>query len=231
MNSQVAQWLETYPIENEGQERKVGDQASFKLEGSGDAVAKFVLHQQIRNAFIKLWTYDDPDNENSILVRVVDVTERQNLAKVDDLTDKLVESFGGFSRVIRLLIETKKPIVGHNCFLDIMKIYHQFYRPLPYSYYEFKKAIHSSFPAVYDTKFLSYELRRKLEDIESGLCWPLISTNLGALFNSLSNEEMGKIDLMYSPTIRHAEGFEKYRLNPACHEAGYDAYMTGYVSN
>ena len=146
------------------------------------------------------------------------------------MIDRLVEKFGGFSRVIRLLIQTKKPIVGHNCFLDVMKIYHQFYKPLPHSYYEFKKNIHSAFPSVYDTKFLSYELRRKLEDIESSLCFPLMSTNLSALFNSLSEEALGKIDLMYSPSIRHAEGFEKYRLNPVCHEAAYDAYMTGFVS-
>ena len=128
------------------------------------------------------------------------------------------------------MIESKKPIVGHNCFLDIMKIYHQFYKSLSPSYYEFKKDINKAFPGIYDTKFLSYELRRKLEDAESGLYLPLLSTNLRTLFNSLSEDKMANIQLMYPPIINHAQGFEKYRETAACHEAGYDAYMTGYVS-
>ena len=152
------------------------------------------------------------------------------MATTDTLTDELVNKFEGFSRVIQILIDCKKPIVGHNCFLDIMKIYNQFYNALPPSYYQFKRDIHEAFPGIYDTKFLSYELRRRLEDIESDLSLPLMSTKLSALFQTLSQENMSKIDLMYAPNITHAEGFEKYRENGLCHEAGYDAYMTGYVS-
>ena len=146
----------------------------------------------------------------------------------DTLKDQLVGKFKGFSRVIDALIESKKPLVGHNCFLDIMKIYHQFYKPLPYSYSVFKSDIHKCFPAVYDTKFLSYELRRRLEDAESDLCLPLVSSNLKSLFDSLNKNST--TELMYSPKICHAEGFEKYIEQDFCHEAGYDGYMTGYVS-
>ena len=152
------------------------------------------------------------------------------MAATDTLTEELVKKFEGFSRVIQKLIESKKPIVGHNCFLDIMKIYHQFYKKLPASYYQFKKDIHEAFPAVYDTKFLSYELRRRLEDVDSKLSLPLMSTRLSTLFNSLSEENMRTVDLMYAPIITHAEGFEKYLKKEFYHEAGYDAYMTGYVS-
>ena len=152
------------------------------------------------------------------------------MAATDTLTEELVKKFEGFSRVIRKLIDSKKPIVGHNCFLDIMKIYHQFYKALPASYYQFKKDINEAFPAVYDTKFLSYELRRRLEDVGSKLSLPLLSTKLSTLFNSLKEENMRTVDLMYAPVITHADGFERYRNNELCHEAGYDAYMTGYVS-
>jgi hypothetical protein len=107
-----------------------------------------------------------------------------------------------------------------------MKIYNQFYKKLPASYNQFKKDIHGAFPSVYDTKFLSYELRRRLDDVESKLSLPLLSTKLSTLFNSLK-EETG--DLMYAPIITHAEGFERYRETALCHEAGYDAYMTGYA--
>ena len=153
------------------------------------------------------------------------------MAVADTLTEELVKKFEGFSRVVRKLIDSKKPIVGHNCFLDIMKIYNQFYKTLPTSYYQFKKDIHAAFPAVYDTKFLSYELRRRLEDVESKLSLPLLSTKLSTLFNNLKEENMRTVDLMYAPIITHAEGFERYRKTALCHEAGYDAYMTGYVSS
>lgn len=64
----MAQWVESDPVENGGQERNVGDQCAFELEGSGDPVAKFLLHQQIRNTLTKVWTFDDPHNEVCVLI-------------------------------------------------------------------------------------------------------------------------------------------------------------------
>ena len=168
--------------------------------------------------------------QNVVVVQIVERTERRNLMLEDTLVDELVNSFEGFSRVIKALIDSKKPIVGHNCFLDIMKIYNQFYKPLPTSYRKFKSEIHEAFPSIHDTKFLSYELRRRLEDAESELSLPLLSTNLHSLFKNLCQENMIKYDLTYVPTIQLASGFEKYNENGLCHEAGYDAFMTGYVS-
>lgn len=225
--SKVTQWVESEPIQNTGNETNVGKKFSFALEGSGDPVVKYVLHQEIRNTFPKVWTFDDSQNQDSIIVEIVTSERRKNLVMNDTLKDQLVGKFKGFSRVIDALIESKKPLVGHNCFLDIMKIYHQFYKPLPYSYSVFKSDIHKCFPAVYDTKFLSYELRRRLEDAESDLCLPLVSSNLKSLFDSLNKNST--TELMYSPKICHAEGFEKYIEQDFCHEAGYDGYMTGYI--
>ena len=168
--------------------------------------------------------------QDSIIVEIVTSERRKNLVINDTLKDQLVGKFKGFSRVIDVLIESKTPLVGHNCFLDIMKIYHQFYKPLPYSYSGFKSEVHKCFPAVYDTKFLSYELKRRLEDAESDLCLPLVSSNLKSLFDSLNTLNNSTAELMYSPKINHAEGFEKYKEQDFCHEAGYDGFMTGYVS-
>ena len=169
--------------------------------------------------------------QNTIIVQVVEKVERKNLMEEDTLVDELVHAFEGFSRVVKALIDSKKPIVGHNCFLDMIKIYNQFYKELPASYKTFKSEIHEAFPSIHDTKFLSYELRRRLEDVESELSTPLMSTNLNGLFKNLGQENMIKFDLKYVPTIQLAPGFQKYQENRFCHEAGYDAYMTGYVSS
>ena len=42
----------------------------------------------------------------------------------------------------------------------------QFVAALPLSYEEAKSAIHAAFPAVYDTKFLTFEVRKLLEKNE-----------------------------------------------------------------
>ena len=43
----------------------------------------------------------------------------------------------GFSRVIEEIINSKKPLIGHNMFLDIMFIWQQFVDDLPATLSEF----------------------------------------------------------------------------------------------
>ena len=52
----------------------------------------------------------------------------------------------GFRRVIDVLIEARKPLIGHNMFLDILHIHHRFIGPLPSTCEEFKHKIHQAFP-------------------------------------------------------------------------------------
>ena len=64
-------------------------------------------------------------------------------------------------------MESKKPLVGHNCLYDILRIYHQFVDDLPANYKDFKRAFHHFFPEIYDTKHLAFCSRRALEESES----------------------------------------------------------------
>lgn len=50
------------------------------------------------------------------------------------LENVLVDSYIGFSKVFKLLVTLKKPIVAHNALLDLMFMYQQFYKPLPRMY-------------------------------------------------------------------------------------------------
>lgn len=61
----------------------------------------------------------------------------------------------GFSEVIKLLVKYKKPLVGHNLYLDLLYIFNAFVEPLPENYKEFKSYFHSLFPIVYDTRFIT----------------------------------------------------------------------------
>lgn len=52
----------------------------------------------------------------------------------------------GFRKVIDMISESKKPLVGHNMLLDVCHMIHQFVEPLPPTLKEFKKLAHQVFP-------------------------------------------------------------------------------------
>lgn len=86
----------------------------------------------------------------------------------EELENKVLNDLLGFSRIIALLAESKKPIAGHNLFIDTIILHNQFIGPLPNKYKDFKKNIHNMFPILYDTKYLSNIMAKKLPYNE---CW------------------------------------------------------------
>ncbi|CAK9831519.1 Pre-piRNA 3'-exonuclease trimmer [Anthophora retusa] len=195
------------------------DQTSLKLEAM-NPILQYILQKQLRSSFNNIWTTSGYKS-----IDIVKVTNEEQMRleeqNSDCLESELLNTCIGFSKVFKLLSSCKKPIVGHNMLLDLMFIYQQFYKPLPDSYKEFKKNIHSLFPQIYDTKYLSYELQRILKRDEViwkqnslSLLYEFFSSNRGRqlVFNSpqiISKDE--------SSICRHA------------HNAGWDAYCTGYI--
>lgn len=55
------------------------------------------------------------------------------MLEIEGLTDYEI----GFSKVIEEIINAKKPLVGHNMFLDIMFVWQQFVDDLPLTLPEF----------------------------------------------------------------------------------------------
>lgn len=49
--------------------------------------------------------------------------------------------------------ELKKPIIGHNCSLDMYHLYDKFIDDLPLDIHEYKAKFHEWFPVIYDTKY------------------------------------------------------------------------------
>lgn len=110
----------------------------------------------------------------------------------------------------------KIPIIVHNGFLDLHFLMTHFHaHQLPTTYPEAKALIHSYFPIVYDTKFLSSECMPPNNVIEP--------THLENLFIKIVRDvpEMNnRILLAADQPIGNDE---------QTHEAAYDAYMTGAV--
>jgi poly(A)-specific ribonuclease len=71
----------------------------------------------------------------------------------------LYEQELGFTKVIEMIMKSKKPIIGHNMIMDIGFIYRQFIsdkNELPKNYNEFAKLWRKEFPhPLYDTKVLA----------------------------------------------------------------------------
>lgn len=144
----------------------------------------------------------------------------------------------GFSEVVRLLMKHQKPLVGHNIYLDLLFLYNTFLEPLPESYADFKIFLHSIFPTVYDTRFLSAHniigalvganCKQKLL-FWCGVLNCLISKSLSlSLFHpALGNLYAAVLKSPFLPTTIHLRNDQGEATKRNQHEAGYDSYITG----
>ena len=66
-----------------------------------------------------------------------------------------------FNHLFNEIIDSKKPMIVHNGFLDLMhvnlimiKVFLRFQESLPSTWTEYKRKIHAIFPHLYDNKYL-----------------------------------------------------------------------------
>ncbi|KAF5226336.1 hypothetical protein ECC02_000460 [Trypanosoma cruzi] len=128
----------------------------------------------------------------------------------------------GFRQIWKCLTKCKKPIIGHNFWLDIMFMLHMHEAPLPARYEDFKKQVHELFPCIYDTKTLSktmfFSKLNKcyhLDDLYKECC-------------KINKESKDSIVFQFPPGF-HFYDEKCIGSEGKAHEAGYDAYMTGIV--
>jgi len=150
--------------------------------------------------------------------RVISVSKDTNATKkLVDQQDQIelteVEEAFGFSKVVKMISESKKLLVGHNMVLDICHTLNQFCAPLPLEYAEFKEMSNTVFPNILDTKLMANTIPFKDE-----------------IFNSSLNELLRTVS--ESPYQRNKinprkEGYGYKEADDKYHEAGYDAYVTG----
>ena len=132
--------------------------------------------------------------------------------------EEIFHQYIGFRRIWRILSESKKPLIVHNGFLDLMFSMQAFESSLPESCEEFKLRVREIFAGgLFDTRLIA---------IESGIA------TAGAALETLvdmfqSDEQFVHTRIVdsgkYSDDNSH--GGEKQQF----HEAGYDALLTGKV--
>lgn len=156
----------------------------------------------------------DPD-DGRVALRLTKATKDEiaefEASQRQEKLNKIHEA-AAFVKVMELIRNVKKPVIGHNLAFDLAYTLHSFVQPLPPTWPEYKKLVTTWFPGgIYDTKYLASLMPDLAEE-----------TSLGVLFKGLEKKS------------RHDDGYERYfednsYSNRFCHEAGYDAYMTGCV--
>jgi DNA polymerase III epsilon subunit-like protein len=133
--------------------------------------------------------------------RATCVTAKKNLAMAE------IEEAAGAMRIIQVVKDSGRPLVGHNFLLDLLFLYSHFVKPtLPDTAMGFKNKLQLLFPPIYDTKVLAKSL---------GVADSQGDTNLEGLYQSEGGAE--------------AEVEDGTGNGGAAHEAGHDAFMTGVV--
>jgi poly(A)-specific ribonuclease len=146
-----------------------------------------------------------------------------------------VTSAVGVRRVIDAIVAANVPIVGHNCYLDLMHVYAKFIADPPPLLGDWCCRMHENFPVIFDTKHLltGAQLRELVPDSTLDVAHAkLEDLAAAAVINAASSEaalESGKSSAKSCalPTVRRsalgADGAAS-----AAHEAG-DADLSACI--
>ncbi|KAK9302513.1 hypothetical protein QLX08_005504 [Tetragonisca angustula] len=193
------------------------EQTTLKLPVTNPTL-QYILHKDLRNNYNNIWTVSD--TKSMSFLKITPDKQEYMSKQENNLEEILLNSFMRFSKIFKLLSSSKKFIVGHNVLLDLMFMHQQFYKPLPDSYTEFKNNIHTLFPEIYDTKFLSFELRKLCK---AEVNWK--QNSLSILYEYFTTT--GAFLSFNSPKIVLNE--ESFSNQKSYHSAGWDAYFAGCI--
>ncbi|NWW65572.1 PNDC1 ribonuclease, partial [Ifrita kowaldi] len=186
------------------------------LNGYHVLEVQLVLRQALEN----VWT--EPLGDKKVMVKKVSPEHRQLLenSSYDHCQKKLILlSARGFTNLFHILVKAKKPLVGHNMFMDLMHLHDKFYRPLPESYEEFKRNIHNLFPVIIDTKTVT-------KSVQKVRCTGLFVSNQNLTHPLVVSSNLNPKGPP-CPVIALASGCSRYAEKKSPHEAGYDAFLCG----
>lgn len=211
----------------------------------GSAIARhgfhrFLLYQELPTRYPDLLILRDKDSASGeLLIKVSKISQKEFEADVERRRQVVIQELRaafGFGFVMKAIIDAKKPVLGHNMFLDLALCFQHFIKPLPESSDVFCNDLHEYIPFIMDTKTIA----SKHPDLGGS---KFETTALGELASILlqrfpEDQEMPKV-LIPSEYARYklatkltkSENEENVDapVDTAYHEAGYDALQTGVV--
>jgi len=213
--------------------RDLTDQAqngAHVVLGEYNSFARRIIYQEIPALFpmIHVGKFDEDNinvkRKNLARLRLtfagkdVDAIEQARIRASLLNERKALDAQIGIGQLIEALRNFKKPIIAHNCFLDLTHFYEKFVRPLPKRMEDFQLDVHDAFPMIIDSKWMFKE------DERLSLLVP--NNGLEDCFKITQEESAFKVT---NPKCEFADSFNRYRESAMEHEAGYDAFMTGVL--
>ncbi|TDH65946.1 hypothetical protein CCR75_005440 [Bremia lactucae] len=134
----------------------------------------------------------------------------------------------GFTAVFDVIVGAKKPIIGHNMLLDLMQCYDKFHEPLPRQCAEFQFQLHAWLGVgggVFDTKTLVDYAMKKVDAFATHLT----HSTLENCYEVLSKHPFYGPEIQATPLSLEDNVSSPSQIPLQAHQAGYDAFMTGYV--
>nr|XP_022318023.1 poly(A)-specific ribonuclease PARN-like isoform X1 [Crassostrea virginica] len=197
-------------LDKEGEE-------SLSLPSCNGFVRK-LIYQTVRQRFqsrVHLGAKTNEKKQRLIVVTRIKSEDEMKKKELEKQSTELaeLEDAVGFSKVIRLISQSGKLVVGHNMFMDLVHLLHRFCSKLPENYQEFKAMAKCVFPKILDTKLMA----------NTTPCKELLpSSVLGDLLKHIYSPPFKK------PEVVIPENFPRYDIDDSnLHEAAYDAYITG----
>ncbi|KAJ3081397.1 hypothetical protein HK102_002366 [Quaeritorhiza haematococci] len=179
-----------------------------------------LVHQEVRkefNGFVATASGKTPGTVE--MTRLTSEERRARLTgEASRIEDDIMEVVGA-RRIIDAIASSGKPVVGHNMFLDLAQTMHHFVGPLPTLVEDFKKALNRVFPIIYDTKYLASN--------NSEVQPFMTNTALSELWNCVSRSPFDGPAIEIHKDFANDDGTTLDTEN-SFHEAGYDAYVTGF---
>ncbi|XP_074598516.1 pre-piRNA 3'-exonuclease trimmer-like [Brevipalpus obovatus] len=184
----------------------------------------YLILRELRERFPSVWIVRD---QSKFKIYWVTSEEREKLvsATFENEIESLINSCLGLTKVIRAMIAAHKPIVGNNMMFDLVMFFQHFIEPLPVTLKDFRGKILEYFPAVYDVKSIVFNMKKDCLDVEDFL----ESRDLFSLYRNLKDPEF-MVKTKFQPSIFKEKSEEKKEDEiERPHDAGFDAYMTGYT--
>ena len=184
------------------------------------AFLRLLAHTVISQEFPNLHSHSVKRGEERVICIFRD---RSGVFKeqLGTLTEEL-ERLGnqrGVRGIFDLVSEKRIPLVGHNCFYDLLHTYQSFYGEVPPYLDQFKQKWTSMFPRTFDTKYLA-----EANDVLGGLQPPGTLKGLSDFMIASRSDSCVTVQPLGEEFQYHlTEGSDK------SHDAGYDAMMTAHV--
>ena len=190
------------------------------------------LSEEIRNRIFIEYKEETNGHDTKEYIIIHKLTPEEKKVKIIEKNNEkvsLIKKEKGVKNIIEKIIESKKPIVGHNCFLDLTFIMSHFMEEIPKQYKEYKNKLKNKFKGgIYDTKLLynasnlDFIGNKTEKNIKNNIHLECLYTNL--------KKENDKLEIDKKIKIKIPEGFIDYldeSNSSKFHQADYDSFTTG----